>query len=51
MSAATDRSRYQALRAHLAYLRLTAAAEALPAELERATREKLGPTAFLPRTS
>ena len=47
MSAGTDRSRYQALRAHLAYLRLTAAAEALPAELERATREKLGPTAFL----
>ena len=47
MSAQTDRSRYQALRAHLAYLRLTAAAEALPAELERATREKLGPTAFL----
>jgi len=49
MSAATDKSRYQALRAHLAYLRLGAAAEALPAELERATRDKLGPTAFLER--
>lgn len=44
-----EQSRYQALRAHLAYLRLGAAAEALPAELERATKEKLGPTAFLER--
>jgi len=44
-----EASRYQALRAHLAYLRLTAAAEALPGELERATKEKLGPTAFLER--
>ena len=49
MSAATEQSRYQALRAHLAYLRLTAAAEALPTELERATKDKLGPTAFLER--
>jgi DNA replication protein DnaC len=49
MSAVTDKSRYQALRAHLAYLRLTAAAEALPAELERASADKLGPTAFLER--
>jgi DNA replication protein DnaC len=44
-----EQSRYQALRAHLAYLRLGAAAEALPAELERATKEKLGPSAFLER--
>lgn len=44
-----EQSSYQALRAHLAYLRLSAAAEALPGELERATREKLGPTAFLER--
>lgn len=44
-----EQSAYQALRAHLAYLRLTAAAEALPGELERATKEKLGPTAFLER--
>ncbi len=44
-----EASRYQALRAHLGYLRLTAAAEALPGELERATKEKLGPTAFLER--
>ena len=42
-------SAYQALRAHLAYLRLSAAAEALPAELERAAKEKLGPSAFLER--
>ena len=40
-------STYQKLRGHLAYLHLTAAAEALPAELERATQEKLGHTAFL----
>jgi DNA replication protein DnaC len=44
-----EQSRYQALRAHLAYLRLTAAAEALPGELERATKEKIGPSAFLER--
>ncbi len=44
-----EQSAYQALRAHLAYLRLTAAAEALPGELERATKDKLGPTAFLER--
>jgi len=44
-----EQSRYQALRAHLAYLRLGAAAEALPGELERATKDKLGPTAFLER--
>jgi DNA replication protein DnaC len=40
---------YQQLRSHLAYLRLAAAAEALPQELERATTEGLGHTAFLER--
>ena len=44
-----EQSSYQALRAHLAYLRLGAAAEALPGELERATKDKLGPTALLER--
>jgi DNA replication protein DnaC len=48
MSAATE-SQYQRLRGHLHYLRLQAAAEALPAELERATTEKAGPSAFLER--
>jgi DNA replication protein DnaC len=42
-------SRYQLLRSHLHYLRLEAAAEALPQELERARREKLSHTAFLER--
>jgi DNA replication protein DnaC len=46
MSARSE-SQYQRLRGHLHYLRLGAAAEALPAELERAEREKTGPTAFL----
>jgi DNA replication protein DnaC len=40
-------STYQKLRGHLAYLNLAAAAEVLPAELERATQEKLSHTAFL----
>jgi len=40
-------SRYQKLRGHLHYLRLEAAAEALPQELERARKEKLSHTAFL----
>lgn len=40
---------YQQLRSHLAYLQLSAAAEALPAELERAQSEKLSHTAFLER--
>jgi DNA replication protein DnaC len=44
----SDNSTYQKLRAHLAYLRL-AAAEALPAELDHATKAKLGHTAFLER--
>jgi len=38
---------YQQLRSHLAYLQLRAAAEALPAELERASSDKLSHTAFL----
>jgi DNA replication protein DnaC len=40
-------SLYQQLRSHLAYLRLGAAAEALPAHLERAQKDKLTHTAFL----
>src|SRR5262245_56788098 len=38
-------SRYQKLRSHLHYLRLEAAAEALPGELERARQEKRSHTA------
>ena len=49
MSAPTQASVYQQLRGHLAALRLTAAAEALPAELERAAAEPTGHTAFLER--
>ena len=45
----SEASIYQALRGHLATLRLTAAAEALPAELERASADKLSNTAFLER--
>jgi DNA replication protein DnaC len=45
----SDASVYQQLRAHLAYLRLTAIAEALATELDRATKEALSPTAFLER--
>lgn len=45
----TAESRYQKLRSHLHYLRLEAAAEALPGELEQARREKLSHTAFLER--
>ena len=48
-SKATEASTYQRLRGHLAALRLQAAAEALPAELERATAEPTGHTAFLER--
>jgi DNA replication protein DnaC len=46
MSAGSD---YQKLRAHLAFLRMTAAAEALPALLEEAARNKLPSQAFLER--
>ena len=45
----SDDSLYQQLRGHLAYLRMAAAAEALPAELEHAASQKLGHTAFLER--
>ena len=45
----SEQSTYQRLRSHLAYLRLAAAAEALPAELEHAAANKLGHTAFLER--
>ncbi|MCA1695557.1 MAG: IS21-like element helper ATPase IstB [Pseudonocardiaceae bacterium] len=40
---------YQQLRGHLAALRLTAAAQALPGELDHAGAEQLGHTAFLER--
>lgn len=42
-------SLYQQLRGQLAYLRLTAAAEALPSHLDHAVKNKLGPSAFLTR--
>jgi DNA replication protein DnaC len=42
-------SLYQQLRSHLAYLRLDAASEALPAHLEQAAQQKLSHTAFLER--
>ena len=45
----SESSTYQKLRSHLAYLRLAAAAEALPAHLEAAAKNKLGHTAFLER--
>ena len=45
----SDTSVYQQLRSHLAALRLAAAAEALPAELEWAANHKAGHTAFLER--
>lgn len=45
----SDNSIYQQARSHLAYLRMAAAAEALPAELEYAASANLGHTAFLER--
>jgi DNA replication protein DnaC len=45
----TENSMYQRLRGHLAYLRMAAAAEALPAELDHAKAKKLSHTAFLER--
>jgi DNA replication protein DnaC len=45
----SEASTYQQLRAHLAYLRLSAAAEALPGELDHARANNLGPTEFLAR--
>jgi len=47
--ATTEASRYQQLRGHLAYLKLTDAAEALPAVLDTAKTEKLSTTATLER--
>jgi DNA replication protein DnaC len=45
----SENSAYQKLRGHLAYLRLAAAAEALPGQLDDATKNKLGHSAFLER--
>ncbi len=45
----SDNSIYQQARSHLAYLRMAAAAEALPGELEHAAAHDLGHTAFLER--
>ena len=44
----SEDSIYQQSRAHLAYLSLTAAAEALPGELDHAKANKLGHTAEMP---
>jgi DNA replication protein DnaC len=46
MNASSD---YQKLRAHLAFLRMTAAAEALPGELDHAGKASLTHAAFLER--
>ena len=46
MSAGSD---YQRLRAHLAFLRMTAAAEALPGLLDEAIKAKLTNSEFLER--
>ncbi len=45
----SDQSEYQKLRAHLAFLRMNAAAEALPGVLDEAKRADLGNQAFLER--
>ncbi len=45
----TERADYQKLRAHLAFLRMGAAAEALPGLLEEATRTNLSNQAFVER--
>lgn len=45
----SEDSLYQQLRGNLAYLRLAAAAEALPGVLEEAAKMKLGHSAFLKR--
>lgn len=45
----TGHSDYQRLRAHLAFLRMTAAAEALPGLLEEATNTALSHSGFLER--
>ena len=45
----SEDSVYQQLRSNLSYLRLAAAAEALPGELDHAAKHKLGHSAFLQR--
>ena len=45
----SESSTYQEIRSHLAYLRLGAAAEALPGELDHAREHKLGHSEFLHR--
>ena len=45
----TESSEYQKLRSHLAFLRMTAAAEALPGALDHALKEKLTHQGFLER--
>jgi DNA replication protein DnaC len=45
----TEGSEYQKLRSHLAFLRMTAAAEALPGELDHAVKAKLTHQGFLER--
>src|ERR1019366_8418220 len=45
----TESSEYQKLRAHLAFLRMTAAAEALPEALDHAIKAKLSHQDFLER--
>jgi DNA replication protein DnaC len=45
----SESSTYQQIRSHLAYLRLGAAAEALPGELDHAREHKLGHSEFLHR--
>lgn len=45
----SESSEYQRLRAHLAFLRMTAAAEALPGLLDEATKGRLGAQALLER--
>jgi DNA replication protein DnaC len=45
----SERSDYQKLRAHLAFLRMSAAAQALPALLDEATKTGLTSQAFLER--
>jgi DNA replication protein DnaC len=45
----SEGSDYQRLRAHLAFLRMAAAAEALPGLIDEATRTNLGNQAFLER--
>jgi DNA replication protein DnaC len=45
----SENSKYQQLRAHLAFLRMTAAAEALPEQLDHAIKAKLSHQDFLER--